>query len=355
MCIHHITHHASCGHTTQKINDIVKCYPVIKALNFYHDQPNQATQHIGRCFGLETMRMPENCGASYVHNLRTVTFVGQSRNITPEGWQPNMTKFARHILRNGEDIITTIMLLETEFPVMTDRISEAWIYHLKDCFHAHGLSWYPETDLQNHDLAGDIVIVSDHRGCGRFSTGDPRCFKAWNNPEGGMSYCPHIARQDKGIPIMTRSVHDTRERLQGNGAEIKFEERVSREMAWQWQTFRWNGPDPGPPFTTIPPSPPETSPISAPAWRCSSATDYCWPPNTTRDASSTPPPPPSESGGRRASMPGQDSQTPTQPSFAENVHDDVGEDDDTCDHTDGNIVPSISCASDVLPAEKERL
>lgn len=359
MCIHHITHHTPCGHSTQRINEIVKCYPVTAALDFYHKQPKLASQYgLGRCFTLEPMRMPQNCGARYAHNLRTLTFLGPRRSIKPSGWLPAMTTLARLSIRNGEDAPTTIIMLETEFPHMTDQISNAWIHHLKTCFHAHGLTWDPQTDLQNAHLAGDIIVVSDARGCGRLSTGDPRCFTKWENPHGGgMLYCPWIKVQDAGTTLALSSPDDV-----SNGAplllpgrnedETLFEERVCREMEWQWRTFRWEGPAPG--LLPTPPdnndeqavvsSSPSHAPPPPPLWRGDGdgEDDYSWPPerSSNRAVSLTPPP------ERRASMPGQDAVSPTQASFAVDVQDEA---DGSNDHEDRDTDIAISSVSATPP------
>ncbi|KAL8922671.1 MAG: hypothetical protein Q9208_004984 [Pyrenodesmia sp. 3 TL-2023] len=351
MCIHHITHHTPCGHSTQKINEIVKCYPVTAALDFYHKQPKLASQYgLGRCFTLEPMRMPENCGACYAHNLRTLAFFGRSRSIKPEGWLPAMTKLARLSIRNGEDVQTTIIVLETEFPNMADKISEAWIHHLRNCFHAHGLTWDPQTDLQNAHLAGDIIVVSDQRGCGRFSTGDPRCFNKWENPHGGKLYCPWIKVQDAGTTLALSPDNVSNGPLPGQNEDEKlFEERVCHEMEWQWRTFRWEGPAPGLP---TPPDDDEqaVSPSQAPPLcRGSGDNDYRWPPESSNRAGSLTPPP-----ERRASMPGQDAMSPIQASFAGEVHDDADEADGTKDHKDGDTELATSSVSDAPPHEHVR-
>ncbi|KAL8755604.1 MAG: hypothetical protein Q9184_004749 [Pyrenodesmia sp. 2 TL-2023] len=349
MCIHHITHHTPCGHSTQKINEIVKCYPVTAALDFYHKQPKLASQYgLGRCFTLEPMRMPENCGACYAHNLRTLAFLGRSRSIKPEGWLPTMTKLARQSIRNGEDAPTTIIMLETEFPTMSEKISQAWIHHLKNCFHAHGLTWDPQTDLQNAHLAGDIIVVSDARGCGRLSTGNPRCFSKWENPHGGMLYCPWIKVQDAGttLTLSPDSISHTGPppgQKKNEDDETLFEERVGREMEWQWRTFRWGGPAPAglpTPPDTDQPAAVSSSPSQAPPplWRGAADTnDYRWPPESSSNRAVSLTPPPEGSAPRRASMPGQDALSPTR---ALEVHDDGADDADRSKDGETEVVTS---------------
>ncbi|KAI4188587.1 MAG: hypothetical protein LQ346_005284, partial [Caloplaca aetnensis] len=185
-----------------------------------------------------------------------------------------MTALARLSILNGEDALTTIIVLETEFPHMADAIPSAWISHLAACFHAHGaLTWDPATDLQNGHLAGDIVEVADERGCGRAGTGNPRCFIRWESPHGGMLYCPWIRVQEGGGVVGSEDEGALTPNGQGQGEEnddddrtLLFEERVSREMEYQSRrrTFRRdenNNPAPPPALRLLPttPSPPNDS------------------------------------------------------------------------------------------------
>ncbi|KAL8733428.1 MAG: hypothetical protein Q9181_003575 [Wetmoreana brouardii] len=251
MCIHHLKYHAPCGHLTQSPNSVLPCYPVSKALNFYHDQPKEASYGRGRAFGTDPMRIPEICGASSMDLLRNLMFVGNDRSITPQGWQPPMTLRLRQLLENGEDARSAIILLETEYPQLVDNISEDWVHHLRQCFHSHGLlHWYLSEDLQNDHLAGDIVTETVTRGCGHFKSGDARCFTNWVNPIGGVpAFCPVKWSQDTGLDIPQRPDHIPAERLpgwvQGDNAprdvfdEDSFRGKYWRELYYQAQDHAW--------------------------------------------------------------------------------------------------------------------
>lgn len=45
----------------------------------------------------------------------------------PTGWNSTMTAFVQQLLANGEEAGSAIILLETEFPQMTDRVGAAWV------------------------------------------------------------------------------------------------------------------------------------------------------------------------------------------------------------------------------------
>lgn len=49
----------------------------------------------------------------------------------PTGWNDTMAAFVRQQLDNGEEARSAIILLETEFPQMTDRVSVAWIEEVR--------------------------------------------------------------------------------------------------------------------------------------------------------------------------------------------------------------------------------
>lgn len=99
-----------------------------------------------------------------------------------------MTSMAKTLFANGEDVQSVTLLLETEFPVLVDRVQESWLHHLHSCFHAHGaLTFVPEQDLDNSHLAGDIVTRDVAWGCGRVGgvdgggEGEEKCGTGWNN------------------------------------------------------------------------------------------------------------------------------------------------------------------------------
>ncbi|KAL8689877.1 MAG: hypothetical protein Q9218_004554 [Villophora microphyllina] len=213
MCIHHIKHHAPCGHTTQSAKQVVHCYPVAKALEFYHNQPKEFKRGpgkdiTGRATTLDPMKHPRLCGAPYLRTLRSITHMGNSRGIKPEGWQPYMTHRARQILETGEDTQSAIMLLEAEFPPLMEQVSEDWIQYLRYSFHNDNLTWHAPSDLQNDHLAGDIVTHTLEMGCGHFLSGNPKCFTNWKNPiGGGPAFCPYKWSQDTGLPIPPRPDH----------------------------------------------------------------------------------------------------------------------------------------------------
>ena len=45
----------------------------------------------------------------------------------PKGWNRSMTQFVQAELRKGEDVKTVIILLETEYPQMMDKVSGEWV------------------------------------------------------------------------------------------------------------------------------------------------------------------------------------------------------------------------------------
>ncbi|KAL8949899.1 MAG: hypothetical protein Q9222_004037 [Ikaeria aurantiellina] len=202
MCIHHITYHAACGHTTQASKNILKCNPVVAALKFYENQRAEfEKEHRGRVLTLTPMKMPQRCGADLVHPMRTIIFVGFPHSLTPKGWHVKMTECVEALLKNGEDTQSIIILLETQYPHMLNQISEQWIHHLRECFQNSMLQWRPDEDLHNDHLGGDVVMQIDQRGCSRVTTEDPRCAKGWRNPYGGTAYCPVLRAQELGVPM----------------------------------------------------------------------------------------------------------------------------------------------------------
>ncbi|KAL8663461.1 MAG: hypothetical protein Q9202_003878 [Teloschistes flavicans] len=247
MCIHHLQYHAPCGHTTQSSSQIVHCYPVTKALEYYHNQPNDFKRgRPGRAITLDPMKNPRICGASSVRALRNIIRVGSGRDITPEGWQPWMTKRVRKHLENGEDVRGAIILLEAEIPALTNRILEDWIQHLRRCFHNRNITWRSPEDLQNDHVGGDIVTGTNPVGCGHFVSGDPRCFTNWNNPYGGGPvFCPFKWSHDTGLPIPPRPDHIPAEQLPNAQTEKEhhdanpetFEERFRKELWHQAEDY----------------------------------------------------------------------------------------------------------------------
>ncbi|KAL9584668.1 MAG: hypothetical protein Q9212_001979 [Teloschistes hypoglaucus] len=207
MCIHHLKYHTPCGHTTQSSAQILYCDPVAKALEYYHNQPKEFNKgRPGRAITLHPMKNPNVCGSSYVRPVRNIIHVGGGHGITPEGWQHWMTKRVQQLLKNGEDPSSVLTHLEKECPALTDRVSEDWIHHLRDCFRKHAVRWRSPEDLRNDHVGGDIVTSINGMGCGHFQTGDPRCFKNWLNPfGGGPAFCPWKWSQDTGEPIPCRT------------------------------------------------------------------------------------------------------------------------------------------------------
>ena len=120
-----------------------------------------------------------------------------------------MTEASRKCLERGEDFRSTIILLETEFPEMTNKISIKWIEHLNDCFHGHDLTFHPDEDLQNGHMAGDIIVNNVLMGCGRHQSGNPACKVGWEDPcDGHPTHCPWLASLESGEPMARRPGHD---------------------------------------------------------------------------------------------------------------------------------------------------
>ena len=241
MCIHHLKKHLACGHTTQSQQQILHCYPVARALTFYHDQPRLLLERReGRALTADPMKAPQRCGASLVTHFRPVTLVGAVPSIKPVGWLPDMTFRTRELLENGEDIRSTAVIIETEWPQLQDKVSEQWIHYLRQCFHCHGLQWYRHEDLPNENLAGDIITETVEMGCGHYF-GDEKCFVGWVNPfGGGPAYCPVFRKQDTGIPIPKRPEYVPAELLPGPDSsrrqledEDTWEARHMRELFYQ--------------------------------------------------------------------------------------------------------------------------
>ncbi|KAI4172679.1 MAG: hypothetical protein LQ343_003419 [Gyalolechia ehrenbergii] len=271
MCIHHITYHLPCGHTTQPPNRLEYCNPVARALQFYHDQPREAARsRRGRCFTLECMKPPQPCGGDRIDFLRNITFVSASPSLTssnnqadndnntahitiptthanstapaplhpykPPTWTPAMTTLTKSLFASGEDIHSTTLLLETEFPQLTDSIHESWLHHLHSCFHAHGaLTFIPSCDLNNDHLAGDVVTQDVPFGCGRVrgpdgGIGEATCGLGWDNGWGGRAWCPFF----QGMEMGTGPAGVLGER----GAGMSVPERAMAEMWAQWAEWR---------------------------------------------------------------------------------------------------------------------
>ncbi|CAF9925909.1 MAG: hypothetical protein ALECFALPRED_003248 [Alectoria fallacina] len=64
---------------------------------------------------------------------RTTTSTTNTTPTThePGGWNTTMTAFLLQWLDNGEDPKSAVILLETEFPAMRDKVSTAWIEELR--------------------------------------------------------------------------------------------------------------------------------------------------------------------------------------------------------------------------------
>ncbi|KAL8864386.1 MAG: hypothetical protein Q9174_007373, partial [Haloplaca sp. 1 TL-2023] len=236
MCIHHLKKHLACGHTTQSHNQILNCYPVARALAFYHDQPRLLLERReGRAFTADPMKAPQRCGASLVAHFRPITLVGAIPSIKPAGWLPEMTFRTRDLSENGEDIRSTAVIIETEWPQLQDKVTEQWIHYLRQCFNCHGLQWSPHQDLHNEHRAGDIITETVEMGCGHYF-GDGRCFVGWVNPfGGGPAYCPVFRSQDTGIPIPKRPEFVPAELLPGPDSCRKYSEN---EDTWEARHMR---------------------------------------------------------------------------------------------------------------------
>lgn len=201
MCIHHVSFHTPCGHTTQTATHLVHCSPVTAALTYYNRQPELARLGQGR-FGAYPMKAPQPCGGKDIKQFRTIHFVGRDRTFAPPGWQAKMTIFMKCLLQKGEDPQSIIILMETEFPSMVSKISEKWVCHIRDCLRNPDLRWSPPHDLENSDLAGNII--TDYvtvNGCGGFRSGNPNCFIGWPNPDDGAAFCAFKRAIETGMPI----------------------------------------------------------------------------------------------------------------------------------------------------------
>ncbi len=49
----------------------------------------------------------------------------------PAGWTPTMTAFTQRLLRNGEDVGSVVILLETEFPALVGKVGRGWVDGLR--------------------------------------------------------------------------------------------------------------------------------------------------------------------------------------------------------------------------------
>lgn len=146
-----------------------------------------------------------------------------------------MTFRVRQLLENGEDARSIAIIVETEWPQLTDKVSEDWIHHLLRCFHSHGLRWQADEDLQNDHLAGDIITEKAAMGCGHL-TGDAKCFTNWVNPfGGGPAFCPFKRSQDTGLPMPPRPDHIPAELLPGpqDGSQ-----HIVNEKTWEGRFYR---------------------------------------------------------------------------------------------------------------------
>lgn len=45
----------------------------------------------------------------------------------PPGWTAAMTAFLKNVLANGEDDKSVLILLETEFPIMVNKVESGWV------------------------------------------------------------------------------------------------------------------------------------------------------------------------------------------------------------------------------------
>ncbi|KAL8735371.1 MAG: hypothetical protein Q9166_000916 [cf. Caloplaca sp. 2 TL-2023] len=187
-----------------RLQKIVYCDPVERALRYFHTQPQRPPT--ARALSLTPMKSPNPCGGPIrpLRNVIPVALPENDRDCLPEGWKPEMTVFAKTLLMKGEDVASTIIILETEYPQMVDKISGAWIHHLLECFKNPSLRWIRDQDLQNDHLGGDIITETVQRGCGRLLTGNSSCAKGWENPYGGMSFCPYIVALESGRPLPRR-------------------------------------------------------------------------------------------------------------------------------------------------------
>ena len=229
MCIHHVSFHTPCGHTTQTATHLVHCSPVTAALTYYNRQPELALLGQGR-FGTHPMKAPQPCGGKDIKQFRTIHFVGRDRTFAPPGWQAQMTMFMKSLLQNGEDPQSIIILMETEFPSMANKISEKWVCHIRDSLRNPDLRWSPPHDLENGDLAGNIITdYVTMNGCGGFKSGNPNCFIGWPNPHDGAAFCRFKRAIETGMPMPRRPEHTTF----GNDNTPRFPEQIERELHMQ--------------------------------------------------------------------------------------------------------------------------
>lgn len=229
MCIHHLSYHIRCGHTTQSPWSLVHCNPVDAALEYYNRQPDLARTGQGR-FADNPMKPPQPCGGKDIRLFRTIIFIGQDRTFVPEGWQARMTQLMKYLLEKDEDPQSIVLLMETEFPKMADKISEKWVHHIRDCLRNPDIDWSAPHDLQNDGLAGSIITSNvNNLGCGSFRSGNPNCLAGWPNPYGGMAYCPFKRAVETGMPVLRRPEH----KILGSGKIANFLEHLDRELRLQ--------------------------------------------------------------------------------------------------------------------------
>ncbi|KAL8847691.1 MAG: hypothetical protein Q9221_007293, partial [Calogaya cf. arnoldii] len=177
------------------------------------------------------MKAPQPCGGKAIKNFRTIHRIGQDRSFAPDGWQARMTTFMKSLIEKGEDPQSIIILTETEFPHMANKISEKWVRYIGDALRNRQVQWSPPQDLQNDGFAGDIVTDVTFVGCGSFRTGNPDCFVGWRDSGGGLAYCPFRWALETGLPMLRRPDHGTPD----DGTALSFNEHVKREMQMQAQ------------------------------------------------------------------------------------------------------------------------
>ncbi|KAI4249772.1 MAG: hypothetical protein L6R40_000561 [Gallowayella cf. fulva] len=299
MCIHHVLYHAPCGHTKQLTTGLVYCDPVAKAIKFYHDQPKLAAAGIGR-YHTEPMKPPQPCGGRAIKLLRQLppsAIVGQDRTFAPSDWQREMTDLVKKLLEEREDTSSIIAILTSEYPQLTEKVSERWIHYLQQCFQNPDVTWSPPEDLDNEHYGGDIVTETVAKGCGRQMTMDPRCGEGWDNPYGGGKvFCSYIFAQEIGQPMPRWRECDTSDPSFKAGNDPQFHHQSHREMKLQaWNCLKDRGLDFGnqpqgyasleldPQFLAalVKPDPNTTEETDdlVTDLIASTAKDHCWPPS----------------------------------------------------------------------------
>ena len=64
-------------------------------------------------------------------NSPPLTIMPSTSSNKPAGWTPAMTAFIKDSLRKGEEPKSAIILLETQFPAMVDRVGTGWVESLR--------------------------------------------------------------------------------------------------------------------------------------------------------------------------------------------------------------------------------